>query len=354
MSNTRLVSFSQVAGLTSPEVTSHYMLMVNVIDFVNPDGSPYVPPTPPTPTPEPLECVTKSTTYGSTVLGSQLTGTLAVYTGGVEPVDELYQWQRSSDGSSWSGISAWATDTATTYTTALADNDQYIRFASKAVDADGKTIYGSGNNVGPIEPTPIIVTDPTIMTDGLYSNPQEVYGYQTISMHSAVFAGGYGTITTKYRLQEQTDGSAWTSLTGWQSGIPTYDVSQSEPGDKLRFQTQGKDSLGTQKTSNSSTSTVGVATEIGTVSIAPPNTTGGPGTTITYDVLISGDANPMYIWSIRSGPGAIISPTNIGQEIEVRVNADATPGDSIQVQVTCSDPSAFDNGVGSIATIVVN
>ena len=67
------------------------------------------------------------------------------------------------------------------------------------------------------------------MTDGLYSNPQEVYAYQTISMHSAVYAGGYGTITTKYRLQEQTDGSGWVNLTGWQSGIPTYDVSQSSP-----------------------------------------------------------------------------------------------------------------------------
>ena len=62
----------------------------------------------------------------------------------------------------------------------------------------------------------------------------------------------------------------------------------------------------------------------------------------------------MYIWSIRSGPGAITSPSNIGQEIQVKVNADATPGASIQVQVTCTDPSASDNGVGSVATIVVN
>jgi len=330
------------------------MLMVNVIDFVNPDGSPYVPPTPPTPTPEPLECVTKSTTYGSTVLGSQLTGTLAVYTGGVEPVDELYQWQRSSDGSSWSGISAWATDTATTYTTALADNDQYIRFASKAVDADGKTIYGSGNNVGPIEPTPIIVTDPTIMTDGLYSNPQEVYGYQTISMHSAVFAGGYGTITTKYRLQEQTDGSAWTSLTGWQSGIPTYDVSQSEPGDKLRFQTQGKDETGQTKSSNSSVATVGVTTEIGTLSIAPPSTSGDPGEIIVFDAIISGDADPLYTWNIRSGPGQIWSGTNMGQQIEVKVNDGAQSGESISVQVTAGDRSASDNPQSTASIIVVN
>ena len=57
-----------------------------------------------------------------------------------------------------------------------------------------------------------------------------------------MFAGGYGTITTKYRLQEQPGGVGdWVNLTGWQSGIPTYDVSQSIPGDKLRFQTQAKD-----------------------------------------------------------------------------------------------------------------
>ena len=354
MGNIRHMELVQVDGLASTIPASNNSLNIEIVDFINPDGTPYVP-TPPTPAPEPLECVTKSTTYGSTVLGSQITGTLAVYTGGVEPVDELYQWQRSPDGSAWTGITNWTSTADLEYNTVLADNNQYIRFASKATDADGTTVYGSGNNVGPIEPTPMIISDPTILTNGIFSNPPNVYAFETISMHAAVFAGGYGTISEKYRLQEQPGGvGEWVALTGWQSVIPTYDVSQSAPTDKLRFQTQGKDEAGQTKNSNSPASTVEVATEIGTVTIEPPNIAGSPGDIITYDVLISGDANPMYIWSIRNGPGAIISPSNIGQEIEVRVNADATPGDSIQVQVTCTDPSASDNGVGAVATIVVN
>ena len=352
MSYLKHVVIAQVENFRTPAPVGCYSENVEIVDFINPDGTPWTPVPPPT---DPLECTTKTTTSGEAVVGKTLTGTLAVYSGGKPPVQVLYQWQRSDDGNAWSGITSWDEITATTYTTVAADKNKYVRFASKATDDDDLTAYGSGNNVGPITAPPIIITDPTILTNGIFSNPPEVYDFETISMHAAVFAGGYGTITEKYRLQEQPGGVGdWVNLTGWQSGIPTYNVSQSLPGDKLRFQTQGKDSLGTQKTSNSSITTVGVATEIGTVSIAPPATTADPGDTITYDVLISGDANPMYIWSIRSGPGAIISPTNIGQEMEVRVNADATPGDSIQVQVTCNDPSASDNGVGAVATIVVN
>lgn len=352
MSYLKHVAIVGVQNFTTPAPVGGYTREVEIVDFINPDGTPWNPVPPPT---DPLECTTKTTTYGDAVVGKKLNGTLAVYSGGKPPVQVLYQWQRSDDGNAWSGITNWAEIPTTTYTTVAADKNKYIRFASKATDDNDLTAYGSGNNVGPITAPPLIITDPTILTNGIFSNPPNVYAFETISMHAAVFGGGYGTITEKYRLQEQPGGVGdWVSLTSWQTGIPTYDVSQSIPGDTLRFQTQGKDSLGTQKTSNSSTATVGVATEIGTVSIAPPNTTGGPGDTITYDVLISGDANPMYIWSIRSGPGAIISPSNIGQEIEVRVNADATPGASIQVQVTCNDPSASDNGVGSVATIVVN
>ena len=352
MSYLKHVAIVGVQNFTTPAPVGGYTREVEIVDFINPDGTPWNPVPPPT---DPLECTTKTTTYGDAVVGKTLNGTLAVYSGGKPPVQVLYQWQRSDDGNAWSGITNWAEIPTTTYTTVAADKNKYVRFASKATDDNDLTAYGSGNNVGPITAPPLIISDPTILTNGIFSNPPNVYAFETISMHGAVFAGGYGTISEKYRLQEQPGGVGdWVNLTEWQLVIPTYDVSQSIPGDKLRFQTQGKDSLGTQKTSNSSAATVDVATEIGTVTIEPPSTAGSPEDIITYDVSISGDANPMYIWSIRNGPGAIISPSNIGQEIEVRVNADATPGDSIQVQVTCTDPSASDNGVGSVATIVVN
>ena len=344
------VAIVQVENFRTPAPVGCYSECVEIVDFINPDGSPWSPVPPPT---DPLECTTKTSTYGETVVGKTLTGTLAVYSGGKPPVQVVYQWQRSDDGNAWSGIDSWAELPTTTYTTVAADKNKYIRFASKATDELDITVYGSGNNVGPITAPPLIVTDPTIMTDGLYSNPQEVYGYQTISMHSAVFAGGYGEITTKYRLQENTDGT-WVNLTGWQSGIPTYDVSQSTPGDKLRFQTQGKDETGQTKTSNSSVATVGTTTEIGTLSIAPPSTAADAGEIITFDAIISGDASPLYTWNIRSGPGQIWSGTNMGQQIEVKVLDGATSGESISVQVTASDRSASDNPQSTASLIVVN
>jgi hypothetical protein len=356
MSYLKQVALVNVEGLFSPAPAASYAKKVEIVQFLNPDGTVWTPVPDPV---EPLKVVTKTTTTGEAVVGKKLTGTIATYEGGAEPVQELYQWQRSDTGDGgWSGITNWtdiapSSGTTNSYTTVAADKNKYVRFASKAIDADDVTAYGSGNNVGPITAPPLIISDPTIMTDGLYSNPLEVYQFQTISMHSAVFAGGYGTITTKYRLQEQPGGVGdWVALTGWQEGIPTYDVSQSIPGDKLRFQTQGKDSLGTQKTSNSSVATVGVTHTLGDVSITPAATTVTPAGTVTLTGEYTGTApNVLHLWDIRSGPGQITSPTNFASTCDVE--ATGQPGATIQVQCTFSDPSSSDSPKGYIATIII-
>ena len=68
----------------------------------------------------------------------------------------------------------------------------------------------------------------------------------------------------------------------------------------------------------------------------------------------TGDADPMFIWSIRNGPAQITSTYNFGPSVEVTVNANAQSGETVQVQVTADDPSATDTPQGTIATIVVN
>ena len=350
MSYLKHVAIVGVQNFTTPAPVGGYTREVEIVDFINPDGTPWDPTPPPT---DPLECTTKTTTYGDAVVGKTLTGTLAVYSGGKPPVQVLYQWQRSDDGNAWSGITSWAEIPTTTYTTVAADKNKYVRFASKATDDNDLTAYGSGNNVGPITAPPIIITDPTILTNGIFSNPPEVYAFETISMHAAVFAGGYGTISEKYRLQEQPGGIGdWVNLTGWQEGIPTYDVSQSSPTDKLRFQTQGKDSLGTQKTSNSSVATVAVAHTLGDVSITPAATTVTPAGTVTLTAEYTGTAtNVLHLWDIRSGPGQITSPTNFAPTCDVE--ATGQPGATIQVQCTFSDTSSSDSPKGYIATIII-
>jgi len=175
-------------------------------------------------------------------------------------------------------------------------------------------------------------------------------------MNSAVMAGGYGGITYKYRLQEKEHGTDnWTSLTGWQSGIPTYTVEQSDEGDQLRFQTQGTDSVGNTKLSNSGISTVAVSTEIGDVIATPPGPLQmDPGEMVGFTASCTGDAEPLYLWAIRSGPANITSMYNFGPTAEVTINPDAGSGESVQVQVTADDPSATDTPQSTVVTILVN
>ena len=341
----------EFVGVIESSATSKYLQHVVIAEAVDENGDPWKPNNW-----DPLENVTKSSTTGGTTLGNTLTGTPATWTGGEPPIEEISQWQRSDDGTAFTGFTPWVAITEPVeYTTVEADNGKYLRLASKATDANG-VVYGSGNNVGPMAPQAIVVTEPTTSTNGTFLNPTNAYLHETLSMNSAIMAGGYGTITYKYRLQEKEHGTdTWNSLTGWQSGIPTYEVQQSDEGDQLRFQTQGTDSTGQTKLSNSGVSTVAVSTTIGTVTANPPGPLAlDPGELVGFTASCTGDADPLYLWAIRSGPGQITSTYNFGPTVEVTINANATSGDTVQVQVTADDPSATDTPQSTVVTIVVN
>ena len=68
----------------------------------------------------------------------------------------------------------------------------------------------------------------------------------------------------------------------------------------------------------------------------------------------SGDADPLFLWAIRSGPANITSMYNFGPTAEVTINPDAGSGDTVQVQVTADDPSSTDTPQSTVVTIVVN
>ena len=340
------------------EVTSFgmYVKYVNIVEVVDQDGNPWEPVPGPDPWDE-LAVVSRTSTSGSTTLGSTLTGVMAEYTGGEPPVDELYQWQRSDTGDSgWSGVTNW-TDAATqsntglTYTTVLADDEKYLRFASKAEDAGGAIVYGSGNAVGPMTPSAITVSQATKVTNGTFVNVPEAYDFETVTAVPAAFGGGFGTLTETYRTQVDT-GTGWVSQGGWVGTLPSIDVSTLNVGDKLRFQSKAVDSTGQSKTSNSITVTVGTPTTIGTVTITPANITGEPASETTFTVSWDGTVvSPMIIWSIRSGPGQITSPNNMSEQ--VIVEATGQPGATVQVQVDVSDPSSSDGPVGTIASLII-
>jgi len=319
----------------------------------------------PDPPGTPLAVQDPTTTEGEVTLGSELVGTRATFTGGEEPIDIESRWERSDDSLTWVGLTGWQEVPVLTYTTVAQDNGKYIRFNTKAVDAEGTRVESEGDAIGPMVAAPIEVVTATKISNpievvtatkisnGTFVNPTFVYDFETITPISAIYSGGFGPLELRYRLQENT-GGGWVSVGGWSGGAPSYDVSQSDVGAQLRWQTRATDEVGQTKISNSPATQVGVATTIGTLSIAPPATTADPNDVITFDAIISGDATPLYIWEIRSGPGTITSPSNIGDQITVAVNGGASSGESIQVQVTAQDQSSSDSPKGSLSTIVVN
>jgi len=341
----------KIVGVKFAEPRGGYMKEVAVMGLEDEKGNPIIP-KPDVPG-APLLVDEPTTTEGEVTLGSELVGTRATFTGGEEPIDIETRWERSDDGLTWVGLTGWQEVPVLTYTTVAQDNGKYIRFNTKAVDAEETRVESEGNAIGPMVAPPLQVVTPTKISNGTFVNPPTVYSFETITPISAIYSGGFGPIELRYRLQEKTDGS-WVAVGGWSGGSPSYDVSQSSPTDQLRWQTRATDEVGQQLVSNSVATTVGVATTIGTLSIAPPQTQANPGATVTFDALISGSADPIYTWSIRSGPGQIVSGTNIGQQIEVEVNVDAAPGNSIVVQLTATDNSASDNPKSTTSIIVVN
>ena len=337
-------------------VLPQYQQIVEVVEVVDNDGNPWEPVPGPDPWDE-LVWVNKSSTTGSTVLGSILTGTPGTTSGGAPPVVVVSQWQRSATTSGFTGFTPWEEigSTPVTYTTTITDEDMYVRLATKATDADGTVYYGSGNSLGPMTPAAITTSQATKISNGSFVNPPEVFGFEDLTVVPAVFAGGFGTLTQEYRLQKQQAGTAegsWTNVTNWSTTPPTEPVNGTTAGSEYRAQSRATDEAGQTKTSNSPTPTVGMVTTIGTVSITPANTTTEPAGKTTFTVSWDGTVvGPMIVWDIRSGPGQIISPNNMS--VEVEVEATGQPGASIQVQVYVSDPSSSDSPQSTIATLLI-
>ena len=339
----------KIVGVKFAEPRGGYIQEVAVMGLEDEEGQPIIP-EPDVPG-SPLLVDEATTTEGEVTLGSELVGTRATFTGGEQPIDIETRWERSDDSLTWVGLTGWQEVPVLTYTTVAQDDGKYIRFNTKAVDAEGTRVESEGNAIGPMVAPPIEVVTATKLSNGEFLNPANVYDFETIRPISAIYSGGFGPLNLRYRLQENT-GSGWTSIGGWNAGDPTYNVSQSAVGDKLRWQTRATDEVGQTKISSSPATTVGTATTLGDVSINPAASTVEPNESLTLVSAYTGDAtNVLRLWSIRSGPGQITSPTNIGEDCEI--TATGQPGATIQVECQFSDTSSSDSPKGTLATIVI-
>ncbi len=339
----------------TPTTLNNYLPIKEIVEAVDQEGNPWEP----VPGPDPwddLVWVNKSSTAGSTVLGSVLTGTPGTVTGGAPPVVVVSQWQRSATTSGFAGFTEWTElgSTPVTYTTTVDDNGMYVRLATKATDAEGTVFYGSGNSVGPMTPAAISIGNGTKISNGSFVNPPEVYSFQQVTPIPATFSGGFGTLVIETRLQKYSGATAsWINIDEYTTTPAAVDVNGLDTGTKIRAQTRATDATGQTKTSTSAaTPRVGTTTTIGTVTITPEPLAIATGISQMFKSEITGgtasDFN--YQWSVRSGSAQLMSSNNISDEALYRFDNTGTT----QIQVYVSDPSASNSPQSFVATIVVS
>jgi hypothetical protein len=336
------------------EDPSAYLKRVEIVEVVDQDGNPWEPVPGPDPWDE-LVWVNKSSTTGSTVLGSVLTGTPGTVTGGPPPVVVVSQWQRSATTSGFAGFTPWEElgSDAVTYTTTIDDNAKYIRLATKATDAEGNVFYGSGNSVGPMTAAAITVNQTTKISNGSTINPIEVYSFESVIPVPATFAGGFGTLTVQTRTQKYSGSTAsWQNMNDWSNSPVAVPVNGTTPGTQIRAQSRVTDATGATKTSNSPVPVVGVVTQIGTLTITPDAAALAAGLEQEFTANVAGGTatNLMFNWTVRAGSAQLMSANNISSTALYKFD---TAGNT-QIQCYVASPGASNTPQSAIATIIVS
>ena len=140
----------------------------------------------------PLKCDAPPTISGEMYVGRDLTGTKAVYSGGIPPVTVESQIQRSDNGTSgWSGVDAWGSDNAGTHHIGPDEEGKYFRVAGRGIDqsenavSQAETLMSFSEVVGPAV-TPSMGQPRPYVDDEIYdpnsSDPIHLKEEQTIEL----------------------------------------------------------------------------------------------------------------------------------------------------------------------------
>ena len=155
---------------------------------------------------------------GSAQRGLTLTATAGAWSGIGNTY--TYQWQRSTDGSTWSDVTG---ATALTYTLAVADENATVRLLVTVTNDDGTVSAPTPASATVIPAPPIKTTDPAV-------NSAAQRGVALTATPGA-FSGIDNAYT--YQWQRSIDGTTWTNITGATS--TTYTPQVSDEGSQLRI-----------------------------------------------------------------------------------------------------------------------
>jgi hypothetical protein len=263
---------------------------------------------------------TSPTVTGTPQRSSVLTASTGTWTGIGNTY--AYQWQRSSDGTTWANIGG---ATAQTYTLGVTDEANQIRVVVTGSNPDGALSAASAPTLGVAAAPPVSTTSPTVSG--------------TIQRGAILTAtpGGWGGIGNTYadQWQRSADGTTWANITG-ATGL-TYQLAVADEGDVVRVLITATNPDGTLSAASAATGTIPSAAPVNTVLPtvvgtaqrgivlgSTAGTWGGLGNTYAYQWQRSSDGST---WSNISGATGGTYALGVADE-----------GDAVRVVVTASNP----------------
>ncbi len=262
------------------------------------------------------------TISGTAQRSSALSSTAGTWTGLGNSY--AYQWQRSSDGTTWANING---ATAQSYTLAVADEGDTVRLAITASNPDGSVTAVSSPTATVAAAAPANTVAPV-----LAGTAQRSF---TLTVTQGTWSGLGNTYV--YQWQRSTDGgSTWANVTG--ANGTSYILGVPDEASELRVLLTGSNSDGTATATSNATAVVSAAPPLNTTA---PTLTGTPQRTLTLTGTPGAwgglGNNYAYQWQSSSDGGT--TWTNIsGATGSTYVPVIGDEGSNLRLEVTASNP----------------
>ncbi len=249
-----------------------------------------------------------------------------------------YQWQRSTDGVTWTSIQD---ATGLTYTAGVGDEGSRLRMLVTASNPDGTLSVPSAPTATVQAAPPLNTTAPSVI-----GTAQRTF---TLTATQGAWSGIGNSYS--YQWQQSTDGgSTWTAIAG--ATDTTYTLGVADEASRLRMLVTASNPDGTLSVPSAPTATVQAAPPLNTIApgltgtaqrsftlTATPGSWDGIGNIYAYQWQRSTDQGAT--WTNVSGATSLTYTLGVGDE-----------GSSLRMRVTASNPDGLVSAASARSTTV--
>jgi hypothetical protein len=258
---------------------------------------------------------------GNALPGSQLTATVEKVTGNPAPII-TYQWQISTDGTTWKNI---AGATGSIYTPANSDENKYVRVAATATNKNGSDTKNSRQIVVGIRQT-----EPSVGTVTITGTP--LPNSELIAVTDWVAGSPEPTVTHQWQIS--TNGSTWTDIAGATTASFTPTVADEDKYVRVVVTAVNENGIDSEASKRVMVGVKQIAPSIGPVTLDTPHTKGtrvqanleylygSPLPTLTYTWEISPNGITWHKWAVVVDNDSFIVPNLPGWLMRVTVKAE--------------------------------